>query len=158
MRRTFAALALALAAACTPLAREGLPPSGAGEDLGGDVLLRAGQVADLWALGEEYVAPRRCYSACAMLTSVPNVCWPEDGVLFLHSARATPEAAKVLGLLGRSEAETVDELNRIQVAFMSPGVRAIFLAPGGPAETRSSDLLRVPVRDLISRGDLRACS
>lgn len=138
-----------------------LPPPGLAYDGGGNVAERAAQVARIVADGRPHVAPADCRSSCAMLLAAPNVCWPEGAVLRVHSARigdldpALVDAALDLAGVEVRAAGVVDRLNLLQAAHFPPSLRQAFL--DGPARTRSTDYLVVPVADLVARGEARAC-
>lgn len=140
MRFLLLAGALALAACSVP--SSGIPPSGAAYDRGGNITARTLHIAALEASGEPFTVPTRCMSACTMYLSLSTACFPRDGVLGFHSASAP-------GRFGPAEFTA----NRILARHYPDRIAAWFLA--GPAH--SSDLVMVPMADLIDRGEVRGC-
>lgn len=134
--------------ASTPLT---IPPSGSARDQGGNINQRLAHIAALEASGEPFVAPKFCFSACTLYVTLSTACFPENGTIGIHSAAAAPgdPAASI---------EDIDKYNQAiasAYALRSPWLAATFLE--GPARTRSPDMIYIPVRELIDRGDVRAC-
>jgi hypothetical protein len=143
VRLAFPALLLCVLAACVPVATE----IGTERDTGGSFVAYEAQVARLAREGTPFVIPRYCASACTMYLSLPQACAHRDGVFGFHSAR----------LRGPIEAPAVvDALNQRMASHYPERLRRWFLEEG-PGRDRSSRIVRIPARDLIARGEVRAC-
>lgn len=163
---------LAMAAACVGLSAcadlaprivgaADLPPSGAERDPGGNVVLRLAAIGDLVARGEAYTVAVKCESACAAFTGAPlesGICFDPEGVVRVHSVAPDMLPPEVLEAFPEDTEAALDYGNRLLASMLAPTIRAAFLAPGGPADTRSSAFLEFRVSDLVERGEVRPCS
>jgi hypothetical protein len=114
-------------------------------DPGGSVALRILEIGFLEAQGREKRIRGECLSACTLYLGLSTACFDRDAVLGFHGP--------VLPLgLPMSDAQ-FEAVTTAMAAFYPPRIARLFLD-----DWRHSDrFARVPARDLIERGEARAC-
>ncbi|TNC73797.1 hypothetical protein [Rubellimicrobium roseum] len=131
--------ALALLAACAAATDE---PA---RDPGGSVALRVIEIGALEARGEEKRVSGECLSACTMYLGLSTACFEPDAVLGFHGPRF-PWGWRM------SEAQ-FEAVSRTMAAYYPPRVARLFLRDW----RHGDDFVRIPARNLIDRGEARAC-
>ncbi len=133
---TAALLLLALAAPAAPAETR---------DRGGSLALRMLEIRLLEARREPKRIRGECLSACTLYLGLSTACFDRDAVLGFHGP--------VLPLgLPMSDAQ-FEAVTTAMAAFYPPRIARLFLD-----DWRHSDrFARVPARDLIERGEARAC-
>lgn len=136
------ALLLAALAACTP---DLSPERGAGRDPGGSVALRVMEIGVMEARGVEKRVSGECLSACTLFLGLSTACFEEDAVLGFHGPRMAG---------GRPMSpRQFDGITRSMAEFYPDRLARWFLEEG----RHRQEMVRIPARELIARGEARAC-
>jgi hypothetical protein len=139
------ALLLALVMAAGAQAQELSPTRSPARDPGGSVVLRAAEIRDLEARGEEKRISGECMSACTMYLGLSTACFEPGTILGFHG----PRLAYGLPM----PAPVFDSVSRTMASYYPPRIARRFLD-----KWRYSDyLVRIRADRLIARGEARAC-
>ena len=114
-------------------------------DPGGSVALRVMEIGVLEASGTPKRVSGECLSACTLYLGLSTACFEEDAVLGFHGPRFA-------GGLPMSDRQ-FEGITQSMAAFYPDRLARWFLAEA----RHSEEMVRIPARDLIARGEARAC-
>lgn len=114
-------------------------------DPGGSLALRVMEIGLLEARREEKRVGGECLSACTLYLGLSTACFEDGAVLGFHG----PRLAFGRTMSGRQ----FDAVSRVMASYYPPRIARRFLE-----DWRHRDgFVRVPARELIERGEARAC-
>ena len=138
-----ALLLLALATAAP--AQELAPARSATHDRGGSVVLRAAEIRDLEARGEEKRISGECMSACTMYLGLSTACFEPGTVLGFHGPRLAYGLPMPPALF--------DSISETMASYYPPRIARRFM----DTWRYSDHLVRIRADRLVERGEARAC-
>ena len=138
-----ALLALALATAAP--AQELDPSRSATHDPGGSVVLRAAEIRDLEARGEEKRISGECLSACTMYLGLSTACFEPGAILGFHGPRLAFGLPMPPALF--------DSVSEAMASYYPPRVARRFM----DTWRHSDHMVRIRADRLVARGEARAC-
>ncbi|HVG48251.1 MAG TPA: hypothetical protein VM899_08990 [Rubellimicrobium sp.] len=138
-----ALLLLALATAAP--AQELAPARGPSHDPGGSVILRAAEIRELEARGEEKRIRGECLSACTMYLGLSTACFEPGAILGFHGPRLAFGLPMPPALF--------DSLSETMASYYPPRIARRFME----SWRHSDHLVRIRADRLVARGEARAC-
>lgn len=126
-------------------AQELAPPRTATRDPGGSVMMRAAEIRDLEARGEEKRIAGECMSACTMYLGLSTACFEPGTILGFHG----PRLAYGLPM----PAAVFDSVSRTMASYYPPRIARKFMEKWRFTE----GMVRIRADRLIARGEARAC-